>query len=771
MVVGRRFFLRHCRTKLVSVVALILAVSSLSLVMVTQSGSHTVAITHRRTHLSLLGKNSEGENPRDGGDGEEENILDQQTDGGSDLTLEYRAFGTEVKIAKESRKEQISSKRESKEILNDDSSSFLDVLTTGGGKLPDKLMDARSSHRRLHLPPVRSTEHHNREIYVEGDNSIKQKASPRQDGRIDRMTQYEEFRLPQYYHLQHEIISSSLSQPFHSRPLGSREDRYKSVQSIDSPSPKSAGFPEAVLKIVREPSNKNDDIPSQEPSSLQNPTLHRPQLQRTDAHLVKTKQPQSPRLEIREQGRLDNSYYYLPKSVPKTIPLFTNVKERSNNGEGEGSLDKRPTRESVMNFRSKSLSPSHIGRDIGVGDSVPKVPKEDPGIGSPHTEQSRRHENASKMPGWLSASQVVVDGIYWSEEVKRSIPKGVSVEVADRWINKTRRLGFQSLTPPDWNKCGRPQNGFVTLEDGTEMCARYRHPHDHLVMGEVLSYWLSRLLSLDCVPPVSLSLVSSAQWAELNKSKTDLGWEPEQYVALIMWIKDMNSSFRSKVLMPQAILHAYKTGVPVSEQIFLQAATVRTAQTNQSSDHNDVTNSGGPEWTVDELVAVAQWSSMIVFDYLTANYDRVASMQDGAEEQRKPEVIEESIRNLRRSRDSAKLWLIDNESGFLDAYDLMYTSPHNGHRFFRFHDQMLKTVCVFQRSLVDALRDLHAAESPRKKLEEFATKSDPFLRRIPKSSVYRTFEEHFDERLNAVIDWVDQCERRGGKDGGVHVEI
>lgn len=55
-------------------------------------------------------------------------------------------------------------------------------------------------------------------------------------------------------------------------------------------------------------------------------------------------------------------------------------------------------------------------------------------------------------------------------------------------------------------------------------------------------------------------------------------------------------------------------------------------------------------------------------------------MQDGAEAEKKPSIIEEPIRNLRKSKNREKLWLIDNESGLLDAYDLMYRSTKHQHR-------------------------------------------------------------------------------------------
>ena len=41
-----------------------------------------------------------------------------------------------------------------------------------------------------------------------------------------------------------------------------------------------------------------------------------------------------------------------------------------------------------------------------------------------------------------------------------------------------------------------------------------------------------------------------------------------------------------------------------------------------------------------------QWSDLMLFDYLTGNYDRVASMLDGAEKERRPAVLRETVHNL-----------------------------------------------------------------------------------------------------------------------------
>ena len=38
-----------------------------------------------------------------------------------------------------------------------------------------------------------------------------------------------------------------------------------------------------------------------------------------------------------------------------------------------------------------------------------------------------------------------------------------------------------------------------------------------------------------------------------------------------------------------------------------------------------------------------QWSDLMLFDYLTGNYDCVASMLDGADKERRPAVLRETV--------------------------------------------------------------------------------------------------------------------------------
>lgn len=73
------------------------------------------------------------------------------------------------------------------------------------------------------------------------------------------------------------------------------------------------------------------------------------------------------------------------------------------------------------------------------------------------------------------------------------------------------------------------------------------------VLGEVLSFYLSRLLGLDNVPAVVLSVTSDDQWSEQDLDK--LEWQKNQLVALIQWIPNMNT-FRLEKVYIEVLQHA-----------------------------------------------------------------------------------------------------------------------------------------------------------------------------------------------------------------------
>lgn len=206
---------------------------------------------------------------------------------------------------------------------------------------------------------------------------------------------------------------------------------------------------------------------------------------------------------------------------------------------------------------------------------------------------------------------VAEDNIFWSQWLENQFPRGLSDNSVQHFLSRVKAGRAVRVEAPTWNKCGRPQNQFVMFEDGTQVCARYRHPHQYLVLGEVMSFYLSRLLGLTNVPTVALVSTSDHIWRDVWNESLSKEWESNTSVALIEWIDDLQRD-----RMPALILDSL---------------------ISNTSLHSD-------DWRLKklssrQLIELMQWSDMLVFDYLTGNYDRVASMQDAAAKQNDSRVL------------------------------------------------------------------------------------------------------------------------------------
>ena len=74
-------------------------------------------------------------------------------------------------------------------------------------------------------------------------------------------------------------------------------------------------------------------------------------------------------------------------------------------------------------------------------------------------------------------------------------------------LQELRERKVQSLDKPDWLHCGRDKNRFVHFQDGGHACARFRANHAEFVQGEVMAFYLARLLGITNTPAVILSEV------------------------------------------------------------------------------------------------------------------------------------------------------------------------------------------------------------------------------------------------------------------------
>ena len=176
---------------------------------------------------------------------------------------------------------------------------------------------------------------------------------------------------------------------------------------------------------------------------------------------------------------------------------------------------------------------------------------------------------------------------------------------------RTRQVS--KLSPPTWQSCGRDKNRFLTFSDGVHACARYREPDHQLVLGEVMSFYLARLLGLNNVPAVVLSQVDPNHpvWRDAMVDIEAANWRLGSVVALIQWIPELTRDTMPQILREALLAH---TTLDVTRDYAVhQQRGTRVSELRYLS--------------VTQAAELAQWSDLVVFDYLTGNYDRVASMQ------------------------------------------------------------------------------------------------------------------------------------------------
>jgi len=254
-----------------------------------------------------------------------------------------------------------------------------------------------------------------------------------------------------------------------------------------------------------------------------------------------------------------------------------------------------------------------------------------------------------------------------------------------------------------------------------------------------MAFYLARLLGITNTPAVILSQVNSNQWGMVHEQQSQ--WPKNSIVALIEWLPNL-----TKTTMPTML----------RKQILQQNSNIEIYQPI------DVTSDDLMSMDETQLEQMVQWSDLIIFDYLTGNYDRMASMQDGAEKEDKPSILKETIHNLALSEDTGSLWYIDNESSFLDAYSLLYDDDKNsnGSRFRKFHAEMLKSSCVFRKKTVHRLFTMKKSLDPAQLLLEFVNVNEPLFQNLPQIHSDSIFRQHFSKRIQEVWNWVQECQLR-----------
>ncbi|XP_070533157.1 four-jointed box protein 1-like [Ptychodera flava] len=323
-------------------------------------------------------------------------------------------------------------------------------------------------------------------------------------------------------------------------------------------------------------------------------------------------------------------------------------------------------------------------------------------------------KNTTKWPfsTWNNPG-ILSNGVYWSSYLEDLTPHGFDDNHVREWMSFARNSSVVEME----DGCGRMQNRLLTFQNGTRTCCRYRQNMDQL-QGEVFSYYLSRLLGIKNVPPLALSLVRSSdwQWIKVSSDIPTAEWKENKIVILTEWIDNLTPAF-----IPKQFRGDDRKMHPTREIL--------------------------ENRTLQELIELVQWSDLIVFDYLTANFDRVANNMFNR--QWNEFIMDGPTHNLDKIAQDGTLVFYDNESGLLHSYRLLEKYSH-------FHDSLLNSLCIFRSSTTEAIRRFHERRNVGEALWDLFRQEEPLFREMPR--LPRGNVDTLNKRIADVFQQIQKCE-------------
>lgn len=349
--------------------------------------------------------------------------------------------------------------------------------------------------------------------------------------------------------------------------------------------------------------------------------------------------------------------------------------------------------------------------------------------------------HGGESPSADDAFGVIERDIYWGATVEAALPVGFNRRQTEHW-NEYLRSGVVTNMEPG---CGRMQNRMVTFQDGTRACARYRQNTDQ-IQGELFSFYLGRLLNISNLAPSGASIIDmkSSTWQLATSDIQSAQWKSMKPVVLTQWLPDLEPAGIPQPFQPLE-RHLNKLDV---RNITGSLEAISPAVENTRSD-SDGESSVRPlkKAVLQRLIELAQWSDLIVFDYLIANLDRVVNNLYNY--QWNADIMAAPAHNLAQQRDTALLVFLDNESGLLHGYRLLK-------KYEAYHGLLLDNLCVFRRPTVDALRQLRAdgVGGRLQRMFEATTQSSvrDVLPPLPEKSI-----KILNDRIDRVLGQVQKC--------------
>lgn len=321
--------------------------------------------------------------------------------------------------------------------------------------------------------------------------------------------------------------------------------------------------------------------------------------------------------------------------------------------------DKLSVKDVVRSIRENSQIISTLKENFSESsESMKTLNNDDQRVESSVISQQQNKKSINSMSEWVE------NGVFWSKQIESLTPKGFSIEDDLKWIQSINASDVVEVSIG----CGRMQNRLLKLSDNRRICVRYRKNNDQ-IQGEFFSFLLARILNIGNVPSSTMLVFqqhnqSGLKWKKVKHKLREAQWETKPIV-LTKHVDDLKPAF-----IPNAFRTSRRRLYPLRQNI----SSLNTSQ----------------------LIELVQWSDLIVFDYLTANIDRV--INNIINQRWNPEMMNSAAHNLLQTKSNLLLFL-DNESGLFHGYRLLA-------KYEPIHKSLLEKLCIFRQSTIDNLEKL-----------------------------------------------------------------
>lgn len=358
--------------------------------------------------------------------------------------------------------------------------------------------------------------------------------------------------------------------------------------------------------------------------------------------------------------------------------------------------------------------------------------------------------------------RIIEDDIYWGQIIEDRLPHGYGKRDTEDWLNYLESNVTEIIKIEQG--CGRMQNRLITFSDGVKACVRYRQNTDQ-IQGELFSFFLGRLLNITNLVPSTSTVIDwdSRLWQQVKQHITESQWKTLRPVVFTKWIPDLEPSGIPEQFRPLE-RHMNKNDI---WNITLDDGTMKPSQIlidrlkpKYNSDDSLTSSESRKKklWqkkkiilndrVYSKFIELAQWSDLIVFDYLIANLDRVVNNLYNF--QWNADIMSAPAHNLARDPNSQLLVFLDNESGLLHGYRLLK-------KYEAYHSVLLDDLCIFRKPTIDSLRMLrnnNAGELLNAVFEQTTTsKVRDVLPPLPDKSI-----KILSDRIDRVLQQVQKCQ-------------